>query len=219
MSLLTKKDKKKIKGFTKEAGNVAWYTFILMVVLLVILCLIGGAAFLYLMSENAEEIESQSLGNIYEGRSYYPTEAEGHNVKYYIDFVDLGVEPLNYAYEGQNKSNLPLTKHTEYVFSMIDDLEAPTEELTLHYRVWDTVDPFFTGRKVNSLKKRAEEITVPELDYGADEAYWLGDDLLLRYGKSHLILFYSDTTRELIDSEVCAGFMQNNMQLEKPTWY
>ena len=50
------------------------------------------------------------------------------------------------------KSNLPLTKHTEYTFSMIDNLEAPTEELTLHYRVWDSVDPFFVNRKVASLK-------------------------------------------------------------------
>lgn len=219
MSQLTKKDKKKIKGFVKEAGNIAWYTAILMVGLLIILCLIGGYAFLYLLSENAEEIESQGAGNIYEGRSYYPTEAEGHDLKYYVDFVDLGITPLDYAYEGRNKSNLPLTKHTEYTFSMIDNLEAPTEELTLHYRVWDSVDPFFVNRKVASLKKQYDEITVPELDYGADEAYWLEDNLLLRYGKSHLILFYSDTTRELIDSETCVGFMRTDMQLEKPTWY
>ena len=218
MSLLTEKDKKKIKGFTKEAGNIAWYTAILMVILLVILCLIGGAAFLYLLSENAEEIESQGTGNNYEGLSYY-LEEEGHDIKYYVDFVDLGAKPLGYAAERIGGNSFPLTDNTEYTFSRIDDLEAPTEELILHYRVWDTVDPFFTGRKVNSLKKHGEEITVPELDYGADESYWLGDDLLLRYGKSHLILFYSDTTRELIDSEVCADFMRNDMQLKAPTWY
>ena len=220
MSKLTEEQKEKGRSFAKMVGDITWNASVLAVILLLIAGFIGGVMFLYVFNDSTQQAEAELLKDAYEGRAYCPTEGIEHDATYYVDFADLGVTPLAYSYEGRNGSNLPLTDYTEYTYSMIDDENTPTEEFTLHYEVWDTVDPFFTGRRVNSLKKHCDdEITVPELDYGADEAYWLGDDLLLRYGKSHLILFRNDTTRELIDSEVCADFMRNDMQLEKPTWY
>ncbi len=48
-------------------------------------------------------------------------------------------------------------------------------------------------------------------EYGADKAYWIGDNLVLRYDNC-VILFKEDTTRSVLDSEACAAFFRKYLR-------
>ena len=58
---------------------------------------------------------------------------------------------------------------------------------------------------------RDGEIGPADYDYGADKAYWIGDNLVLRY-TDELILFDASSTKDLLDSEICAAFLREKYE-------
>lgn len=217
----TEEQKEKTKGIAEKVGDTLWNSTAIMLVIILVTILLCSIAFFGLLfyhgGANAEEQRAALLEDE-QARAYYPSEGETcGDCEYGVDLADLGVEPLAYEAFYRCEDEPPFIM-CDYLFSTKDDLENPTKEYTLSYVVWKTTESEELDEIEANFKKRwktryGDEGVAAKLDYGATEAYWLGDELYLRYGDNCLIRFNSVTTRELIESQVCADFMRTEMKL------
>lgn len=220
MPNLTEDQKKKGMHIAKTAGDITWNASVFAVIFLIIMGLIGGVMFLYMFNESSEQVEAEYRAEVqertYADIEYFPAEDEPcYDGEYYIDLADLGVKQLAYQHTTLGYGGDFSYYTDERVLSTIDDLKAPTEVYTLHYDVWrGRRSQKALDKKEARLKKEyGGEAVAAELDYGAAEAFWLGDTLFLRYEEGYLFQFYGDSTRELLESQACADFMRTQMQL------
>lgn len=179
--------------------------------------------FLTLGIENAAKqyvpaTEDMSEDYIYNGRSYYMLSDDTENVTLaQVDFPDLGVERLNFAHAGREiEKEFGITRTGRYL-SMIDDIENPTKEYTLHFDIWSSKYKFFLDRKEKEILESYDgDIVTPELDYGGQSAYWLGEQLVIRCDDKNLLILHRDTTTPgLLETEICADFMRNELEMPK----
>lgn len=161
------------------------------------------------------EDNDNSKNFIYNGRSYYMPE-EDMTTPLYVDFSDLGIETLKFVhYNSEIEKEFGIKCSEEYL-SMIDNIEKPTTEYTLHYDVWYSKYKFFVDKKEKSILESYDgDIVTPELDYGGQSVYWLGEQLIIRYDDKNLLIFHSDTTPNLLETEKCADFMSTEMRVPK----
>ena len=159
--------------------------------------------------------EDSSNELIYNGRYYYMPE-EDMTSPLYVDFSDLGVETLKFAhYNSEIEKEFGIKCSEEYL-SMIDNIESPTSEYTLHYDVWYSKYKFFVDNKEKAILESYEGDIIPsEMDYGGKNSYWLGEQLVIRYDDKNLFVFHSDTTPNLLDTEICADFIRTEMCVPK----
>ena len=160
--------------------------------------------------------EDSSNELIYNGRLYYMPE-EDMTTPLYIDFSDLGVETLKYAhYNSEIEKEFGIKCSKEYL-SMIDNIEKPTTEYTLHYDVWYSKYKFFVDKKEKSILESYDgDVVTPELDYGGQSAYRLGEQLVIRCDDKNLLVLHCDTsTPNLFETETCAEFMRTEMEMPK----
>lgn len=214
----TKREK---EGYCPKGWRALWNSSAFAMVFILAVILICGTAFIFLLFYSAEESKDQYLADE-QARAYYPSEGETcGDCEYGVDLADLGVELLDYeAYyrnEWGTEGYAPYTT-CEYIFSTKDALESPTTVYTLHYEVRKAKNADELDELEEKIKGggRYPDGTVPvaaTLDYGAANAYWMEDELYLRYGDNCLMVFYRDTTRELLESQVCADFMRTEMKL------
>ena len=221
MPKLTEEQKEKRKDIAQKVGDALWNSSAFAMVFILAVILICGTAFIFLLFYSAEESKEQYLADE-QARAYYPSEGETcGDCEYGVDLADLGVELLDYeAYyrnEWGTEGCAPYTT-CEYIFSTKDALESPTTVYTLHYEVRKAKNADELDELEEKIKGggRYHDGTVPvaaTLDYGAANAYWMEDELYLRYDDNCLMVFYRDTTRELLESQVCADFMRTEMKL------
>ncbi len=158
--------------------------------------------------------DAEMTYNDYVYREFHPYDDTLWDTGEYVNLANLQIEPLTYTCETKTGYDEPAQ---EYYLSTIDNIKAPTEEYTLSYHVYTNVD-------ISSVDEAEQELlddfdgtpVAAQLNYGADTAYWLDDELLLRYDEQHLLYFYDDTTRALIDNEETAAFIRDRMQLGEP---
>lgn len=154
---------------------------------------------------------------VYNDRSYVMLSEGDRVVLAYIDFSDLGVETLKFGHSNsENEKEFGLTCSKEYL-SMIDDIENPTLEYTLRYDVWGSKYKFLLDRKEKSILESYEgEIVTPELDYGGQSAYWIGEQLVIRFDDKNLFVLHCDaSTSGLFETETCAEFMRTELEMPK----
>lgn len=220
MSKLTEEQKESGNRFAKTLGNIAWNSTALVMVLLLVAILlfsvVGVFVFFNVAGEAEELYQAEVQERSYEDIEYLPAEGElCYDGEYYIDLTDLDVKQLAYEHTTFGYGSSFFYYNDGRVLSTIDDLKAPDEIYTLHYDVWrGRRSQKALDKKEARLKKEyGGEAVAVTLDYGAAEAYWLGDELFLRYDEGYLFQFYSDTTRELLESQTCADFMRTQMRL------
>ena len=204
-----------IKKEVKNIEKAFYYAVAFIIGLMVFLFLLVSLVLFFITLSQAGEQSAEVIKDepmTYKGHTYYVTSGL-YDGEQYIDLADLNVECLEYGYSGFNWNSYPLYNHDQIFLSTIDTMEEPTEEYTLSYSVWKSPIFFFLDMKEKSLKNDYQGIIEEtKLDYGAQESYWLGDALLLRYDGC-ILLFDKDSTKELLDNETCAEFMRTKMKL------
>lgn len=89
---------------------------------------------------------------------------------------------------------------------------ASWENLNDEYEVWLNRHASALEKKEKALQKQYNSEYIEAIqEYGADKAYWIGDNLVLRYDNC-VILFKEDTTRSVLDSEACAAFFRKYLR-------
>lgn len=132
-----------------------------------------------------------------------------------FDLEDLGVEIMPYRYQSAIISDGLFTDHGIYIDSLANDIEHPEKILTVEYEVWLNRHASALEKKEKALQKQYNSECIEAIqDYGADKAYWIGDNLVLRYDNC-VILFKEDTTRSVLDSEACAAFFREKFAVEE----
>lgn len=130
-----------------------------------------------------------------------------------ITLEDLGVATLPYRYESAIiQDNITVDRGT-YIDSQADQIEAPTQVVTLSYDVWMSTQVKALNKKEKQLQKKYGKPMTAHYDYGANSAYWMEDCLLLRFDNC-IILFYEESSKELLNNEVCDNFFHNEFMLE-----
>lgn len=219
MPKLTEEQKEKTKGFAQKVGDTLWDSTAIAMMLILAMILICGTVFFFLLFYSAGEVNDEYLAATQaESIEYQHVEGEVcTNYEFGIDLADLGVAPLVYeGYLPGTEVDTPTYSFYEHTFSTVDDIESPTKAYTLHYSIWTDKkhdEGMLDEREKKYKKEYGGEPVAATLDYGATDAYWLGDELLLRYGDDYLVVFYDDTTRELLESQACADFMRTEMKL------
>lgn len=157
---------------------------------------------------------------LYNGRLYHTLSDDTGNVRLaHIDFPDLGVERLKFVHSDSEieKGKVFEASRTKRYLSMIDDIEQPTKEYIIHYDIWSSKYKFIVDRKEKAILESYDgDIVIPELDYGGQGAYRLGEQLVIRCDDKNLLVLHCDTsTPNLFETETCAEFMRTEMELPK----
>ena len=154
---------------------------------------------------------------VYNERSYYLLSETERAMSPYIDFSDLDIETLKFShYDNEIEKEVGIKCWKEYN-SMIDNIENPTVEYTIHYDLWYSKYKFFVDRKEKAILESYDgDIVATELDYGRQNAYWLGEQLVIRFNDKNLLIFHSDTTEKLLKSKACADFIRTEMHVSEP---
>ena len=144
---------------------------------------------------------------------YYRPSGEVY-AQFPITLEDVGLETLPYRYTSSFRGDNLISDRGTYVDSMVEQLEQPEQVWTLSYEIWRNPVKGMLDRKEAQLQKRyGEQLAEAQYDYGAEQAYWIGEQLLLRY-EDVIVLFNAETTRELVDSSVCADFMRESFTVQ-----
>lgn len=138
-------------------------------------------------------------------------ESANTSADYPVMLEDLGTAAMPYRYTNTSTMVMPNYSESEYVDSMVDDIENTTKILTIEYeiRVADTKE---LDNREKTIQKRSDAKPVATtLDYGANASYWLGDNLLLRYDDC-LVYFKDSSSRGLLDNETAAEFFRTEFE-------
>lgn len=142
------------------------------------------------------------------GNRYYKPSSE-ISAQFPITLENVGVSTLPYRYTSCILSDNLISDQGVYVDSMVDRLGTPKQVWTLSYEIWRIPVKGLLDRKEKQLQKRYGEKTAEtDYDYGTLHAYWIGEQLLLRYADV-IVFFHAETTREAIDNNSCADFMRD----------
>ena len=147
------------------------------------------------------------------GMRYYDVTEEDY-ANYPVMLEDLGAEVMPYRYTNTSTMVMPNYSESEYVDSMVDDIENTTKILTIEYEIRVADAKELDSREKTLQKRSDEEPIVTKLDYGAESSYWLGDNLLLRYDDC-LVYFKDSSSRDMLDSETAAEFFRTDFVLEQ----
>ena len=139
-------------------------------------------------------------------------ETEETYADYPVMLEDLGAEVMPYRYTSCIGSVMPTYTKDNYIDSMVDDIEKPTRIMTLEYEVWFASEKKQDSREKILQKQSSVKPETPRLNYGAENAYWVGDNLLLRYDNC-IVYFKDSSSRGLLDSETAAEFFQNEFEV------
>lgn len=174
-------------------------TVLPMAIGLIFLC-----CYVLLFSSFLEEANPAPNAN---GRYYKPFDEV--SVQLPITLENIGVGALPYRYASCMTGHDLMSDRGVYVDSMVDRLGTPKQVWTLSYEIWRIPVKGLLDRKETQLQKRYGEKTAEtDYDYGALHAYWIGEQLLLRY-EDVIVFFHAETTREAIDNNSCADFMRD----------
>lgn len=199
-----------MKSFVKQLINALFTSTALVIVILIFFFLSCSTIGLFIFIHYAGNTVTETL----DGLPYHETNGIGYTTDTYIDLTDLGVDPLKYGHYSFRATDLPFFKHTTEIISEVDNLVSPDKQYILHYDIWRSSIPFILDIKEHSLLKDSKKAQKSTYDYGSHKAYWLDNgEFLIRYDDNHILLFRANTTKELIDSNVCAEFIKNNMTI------
>lgn len=146
------------------------------------------------------------------GMRYYDV-TEEDTADYPVMLEDLGVEPMPYRYTNTSTMVMPNYTESEYVDSMVDDIDNTTKIVTIDYeiRVADTKE---LDSREKTLQKRYDgKPEATALDYGAEDSYWLGNALLLRFDNC-IVYFNDSSSRKLLEKETAAEFFREEFEIE-----
>lgn len=144
------------------------------------------------------------------GKYYYESTEDYTPNGLPINLINFNVEVLDFYYRKASGVHYPFLSHYSYIDSLADDIKNPTQIITLNYDIWESSISFLLDRKEKSLQKKYKgEIEEANFDYGSKKAYWIKDNLILRY-ESQIVCFNGNSPKNIIDNEICASYMREN---------
>ncbi len=198
----------KLKAVGEQTANIAVPAAALTILVVgMVVVLFGAISWFYVFANSGQE-QAESTANQYPYVQVIEGERYGGLP---VMLEDLGADVLAYRYVKSRGFIGPITTSSNIVDSTIDNVESPEKEFTLKYTVWRQNSikiPFLLSLKEKTLQiSRGGNLSQAQYDYGANQAYWIGDCLLLRYADT-VIFFDESSTKDLLDSPACAAFMR-----------
>ena len=207
MKLVIKMDK---KTTSRERFSTA------VIAIIFILFLIIGLFFttlfflpLLLSLNNYTPPPDTSVGEL-NGRIYKPTSEVISPNKKLPTLNDIGIEMQDYAHMSTSVDDTPFVYHSTLVLSTTDSVTNPTKLTTVVYEIFKSPAEPILDFKEKALNKYIST----ELDYGSKSAYWLEDNLILRY-EGQLLIIYGEPSRGIIDTSSFANAMRNKLSPSK----
>lgn len=189
-------------------GRIAFY---IVAVYLIFGAIFAMGTYFGLMNHILTDEESNPSPNV--GMRYYDV-TEEDTTDYPVMLEDLGVEPMEYRYTITSTMVMPNYKESEYVDSMVDDVENTTKLVTIDYEIRVAGAKELDSREKTLQKRYNGEPKATALDYGAEASYWLGDNLLLRFDDC-IVYFRDSSSRRVLESETAAEFFREEFKIEK----